>query len=104
MFWSDDQTLFAYSICLSGMVNPVHANPTVADIGFAFMESNQFSGVEAISYPTAILNSGFADIFRRFGSVFRWVECGTVEASGQGGRIAAAAIDWSRWGQSWKTT
>src|ERR1700733_7572872 len=33
----------------------------------------------------------FRGYFRRFGSVFRWVECRTVETSGQGGRIAAAA-------------
>ena len=40
----------------------------------------------------AILTSDF----RRFGSVSRWVEGGTMKASGQGGRIAAAAMDCSK--------
>src|SRR4051794_14006971 len=55
---------------------------------------------------TAILNSDFVDVFRRFGSVFRWIEWrdGGSLASGQGGRSAAAAMGLSRLGQSGKTT
>src|SRR3954469_15687848 len=54
----------------------------------------------------AILNSDFVDVFRRFGSVFRWIEWrdGGSLASGQGGRSAAAAMGLSRLGQSGKTT
>ena len=52
----------------------------------------------------AILNAVFARVFSGRGSVSGWVEFETGAPCGQGGRMAAAAMEWSRWGQSWKTT
>src|SRR4051794_39466707 len=55
---------------------------------------------------SAILNSDFVDVFRRFGSVFRWIEWrdGGSPASGEGGRRAAAGMGPSRLGQTRETT
>src|SRR3954451_22633709 len=72
----------------------------------AGIPARRLSAVVFQVHGAAILNSDFVDVFRRFGSVFRWIEWrdGGSLASGQGGRSAAAAMGLSRLGQSGKTT
>ena len=67
--------------------------------------SNHSSLVQLLApgSDTAILNEAWMG-FSGLAPGFWWVAGRDGCGCGQGGRMAAAAIDWSRWGQSWKTT
>jgi hypothetical protein len=93
----------AYDALLKSRRGELHAK--IARVIEARFPNTKTTEPELLAYhlTASNSNSGLAVIFQRFSALLGWVECGTRKASTQGGRTAAAAMDWSRWDQCSKT-